>query len=153
RSGLDPNLSNKLSWTPLMLAAIEGNTEIARVLVSCGANVDATNSFGESALSLAAHKGHVLFVNWLVNIGANRHCRPHGRKSRRLAERSVRLAATSDIRSPRTAARYPDVPLSDQTTAIQMPNPIIIETDLFEHREVKPHFINPCCFGEDFAAW
>lgn len=29
----------------------------------------------------------------------------------------------------------------------------IIETDLFEHREVKLHFINPCCFGEDFAAW
>jgi hypothetical protein len=30
---------------------------------------------------------------------------------------------------------------------------IMIETDLFEHREVKPHFINPCCFGEDFARW
>jgi hypothetical protein len=30
---------------------------------------------------------------------------------------------------------------------------IRVETDLFEHREVKPHFINPCCFGEDFAAW
>jgi hypothetical protein len=30
---------------------------------------------------------------------------------------------------------------------------IVIETDMFEHREVKPHFINPCCFGEDFAAW
>lgn len=30
---------------------------------------------------------------------------------------------------------------------------ITIETDLFEHRKVKPHFINPCCFGEDFAAW
>jgi len=28
-----------------------------------------------------------------------------------------------------------------------------VETDLFEHREVKPHFINPCCFGEDFADW
>lgn len=28
-----------------------------------------------------------------------------------------------------------------------------VETDLFDHREVKPHFINPCCFGEDFAAW
>lgn len=28
-----------------------------------------------------------------------------------------------------------------------------IETDLFEHRTVQPHFINPCCFGEDFAAW
>jgi hypothetical protein len=30
---------------------------------------------------------------------------------------------------------------------------IAVETDLFEHREVKPHFINPCCFGEDFALW
>jgi len=30
---------------------------------------------------------------------------------------------------------------------------ITVETDLFEHREIKPHFINPCCFGEDFAAW
>jgi hypothetical protein len=30
---------------------------------------------------------------------------------------------------------------------------IVVETDIFEHREVKPHFINPCCFGEDFAAW
>ena len=28
-----------------------------------------------------------------------------------------------------------------------------VETDLFEHREVKPHFINDCCFGEDFAVW
>ena len=30
---------------------------------------------------------------------------------------------------------------------------ITVETDIFEHRQVKPHFINPCCFGEDFAAW
>jgi hypothetical protein len=30
---------------------------------------------------------------------------------------------------------------------------ITVETDLFEHKEVQPHFINPCCFGEDFAAW
>jgi hypothetical protein len=30
---------------------------------------------------------------------------------------------------------------------------ITVETDQFEHREVKPHFINPCCFGEDFAVW
>ena len=30
---------------------------------------------------------------------------------------------------------------------------IVVETDPFEHREVKPHFINPCCFGEDFAVW
>jgi hypothetical protein len=34
-----------------------------------------------------------------------------------------------------------------------MDETITVETDLFEHREVKPHFINPCCFGEEFAAW
>lgn len=34
-----------------------------------------------------------------------------------------------------------------------MDDSITVETDLFEHREVKSHFINPCCFGEDFAAW
>ena len=34
-----------------------------------------------------------------------------------------------------------------------MADSMTVETDLFNHREVKPHFINPCCFGEDFAAW
>jgi hypothetical protein len=34
-----------------------------------------------------------------------------------------------------------------------MQDRIAIETDIFEHREVKPHFINSCCFGEDFAVW
>jgi hypothetical protein len=34
-----------------------------------------------------------------------------------------------------------------------MNDELTIETERFEHREVKPHFINPCCFGEDFAAW
>jgi hypothetical protein len=28
-----------------------------------------------------------------------------------------------------------------------------VETDLFEHQKIQPHFINPCCFGEDFASW
>lgn len=30
---------------------------------------------------------------------------------------------------------------------------ITVETEMFEHRKVNSHFINPCCFGEDFAAW
>lgn len=30
---------------------------------------------------------------------------------------------------------------------------LTVETERFEHRDVKPHFINPCCFGEEFAAW
>jgi len=34
-----------------------------------------------------------------------------------------------------------------------MRDELTVEADLFEHREVKPHFINPRCFGEDFASW
>jgi hypothetical protein len=34
-----------------------------------------------------------------------------------------------------------------------MKDSMIIETDLFEQRQVKPNFANPCCFGEDFAHW
>jgi hypothetical protein len=30
---------------------------------------------------------------------------------------------------------------------------ISVVTEAFEHRTVGPHFINPCCFGEDFASW
>jgi hypothetical protein len=36
---------------------------------------------------------------------------------------------------------------------MQLMDRITVETDLFEHQQVKPHFINPCCFGEDFATW
>ncbi len=32
-------------------------------------------------------------------------------------------------------------------------NGIEIETDLFEHREIKPDAINQCSFGQDLAAW
>jgi len=35
----------------------------------------------------------------------------------------------------------------------KMDDTITVETAAFECREVKPHFINPCCFGEDFAGW
>lgn len=37
-----------------------------------------------------------------------------------------------------------------------MPEPLLqatVRTTRFNYTEVKPHFINPCCFGEDFAAW
>jgi hypothetical protein len=34
-----------------------------------------------------------------------------------------------------------------------MRDDISVETNLFNHTEVKPHFINPNCFGEDFAEW
>jgi hypothetical protein len=29
----------------------------------------------------------------------------------------------------------------------------MVQTDLFEHEKVGGDFINPCCFGKDFATW
>ena len=59
---MSPNLSNQFSWTLLMLAAIKGNLTIGELLISSGADIDAINDFGETALSLAAHGGHTRFV-------------------------------------------------------------------------------------------
>jgi uncharacterized protein len=53
--GLNPNLANELSWNLLMLAAFEGDTTVGELLISKGADVDAINALGETALSLAAH--------------------------------------------------------------------------------------------------
>ena len=61
-----------------MLAALEGNTKIGALLIEHGANVASLNNFGESALSLAAHKGHLPFVKLLKSNGASGDVRPHG---------------------------------------------------------------------------
>ena len=34
-----------------------------------------------------------------------------------------------------------------------MGHDLLFETNRFNLSEVKDHFINPCCFGEDLAAW
>jgi ankyrin repeat protein len=61
-----------------MLAALEGNTSIGRLLISSGAEVGRTNNSGETALSLAAHGGHSFFVKLLLDHGASADCHPHG---------------------------------------------------------------------------
>jgi ankyrin repeat protein len=77
-SGLSVNSSNRFGWTLLMLAALEGNTRIGALLLAHRADVTALNNFGESALSLAAHKGHLPFIKLLKSSGALSYVRPHG---------------------------------------------------------------------------
>jgi ankyrin repeat protein len=75
---VDPNLSNRFSWTLLMMAALEGNTALAGLLLERGAAVNSVNDFGESALWLAAHKGHLPIVRLLLERGASPDVQPHG---------------------------------------------------------------------------
>jgi uncharacterized protein len=78
--GLSPNLCNQYSWTLLMLAAMEGNTTIGRLLIEKGADLDTRNNHRDTALSLAAHTGHPSFVKLLLDSGASLECYPFGNR-------------------------------------------------------------------------
>jgi len=72
------NSTNRLGWTLLMLAAIEGIVKVGEMLLERGADISKQNKFGENALSCAALSGHTQFVKLLVSHGATNDVRPHG---------------------------------------------------------------------------
>jgi ankyrin repeat protein len=69
--GLDPNFANKVGSTLLILAAINGNTAIGRLLIEAGADLDRQNNLRDCALSLSAMFGHSGFVKLLLDSGAS----------------------------------------------------------------------------------
>ena len=77
--GLDPNQSNKYSWTILMSAAMRGKTSVGQLLIDHGADLNQRNRDRDTALSLAASTGHSSFVSLLLRNGASLECYPFGR--------------------------------------------------------------------------
>jgi hypothetical protein len=59
-----------MDGTPLMLAAFMGRLEFARTLLRHGAKVDATDEYGNTALTLAQKNGHTEIVTLLRKAGA-----------------------------------------------------------------------------------
>lgn len=66
---LDAKEPNRGS-TPLIVAAVFGRTEIAKLLIENGANLDATNNDGSTALHTAAFFCHPEIVKFLLERGA-----------------------------------------------------------------------------------
>lgn len=69
RNGASPNISDRLSRTPLQLA-VDGPIEINRMLVKAGADLDVRNAGGISALMMAASKGRSDIVYMMLDAGA-----------------------------------------------------------------------------------
>jgi Ankyrin repeats (3 copies)/Ankyrin repeat len=58
-------------WTPLMIAAAEGHAETVSALVEAGANVNATNALGRTALTFASSYGLAAIVKVLLDHHAD----------------------------------------------------------------------------------
>jgi len=58
-------------YTPLCLAVKEGQEDVVKLLLECGANVDAQVEDGKTVLQLAIEKGNEKVVNLLLEYGAN----------------------------------------------------------------------------------
>lgn len=72
--GADPNLTTSVETgevTPLRFALEDANLELARLLVESGADLNATNASGWTALMTAARVGNYFVVEYLVEAGAD----------------------------------------------------------------------------------
>ncbi len=71
-SGADVNAPRaKGGYTPLMLAAMSGSSELAELLIAHGAKIDATNPGGVTALMITAATDHARVAEVLLKRGAN----------------------------------------------------------------------------------
>ena len=68
--GADVN-ANRSGWPALMYAAGNGKTNIVKLLLDKGANIEAKNIYGSTALIIAAYNGHADVVTLLLAKGAN----------------------------------------------------------------------------------
>ena len=63
-------LANNYGATPMSLAAEVGNTDMLKVLLEAGANVESPNADGQTALLAVARTGNVEAANVLLDHGA-----------------------------------------------------------------------------------
>lgn len=71
----DPRQVGHTGSTPLHVAAIRGDVPAGRILISCGARVNAVGECGYTPLHDAAAQGHSDFVKLLLLNGADRASR------------------------------------------------------------------------------
>jgi len=63
--------SDGVKWSPLYMASYNGTPPIVRVLLEHGANPNAPDDFGDTALHIASKRGGITVVELLLKYGAN----------------------------------------------------------------------------------
>ena len=76
-AGGDINARDKDDWTPLMCAAIDGNTEIVKTLIDLGADVNARDWRNQTPLKYAAEYGYPEIVKLVIAAGADINANDH----------------------------------------------------------------------------
>jgi ankyrin repeat protein len=69
-SGNDPNEVDDVGRTGLQLAAINGNLQIAAILIKASAHLDLKDRLGNTALHYAADRNHIEMAQLLLDAGA-----------------------------------------------------------------------------------
>jgi len=126
--------------TPLMLAAREGNVELARILVGAGADVNASAGDGKTALALAIFNGNYDVASLLVDSKADVNTAD--------AQRFTPLFYAVDRRNMETAPNFPWMVTADPMPLIRKmldrganPNALVNNTPRARMREGSPRIV------------
>jgi len=74
-AGLDVDICDERSWTPLMISAFNGNEEMAALLIKAEANIHHLDKAGYTPLHWAAFNGCLEVVSLLLDKGADVNAR------------------------------------------------------------------------------
>jgi ankyrin repeat protein len=126
--------------TPLMFAAREGDVEMARLLVTSRADIDAVAGDGKTALALAVFNGNYDMASFLVDNKAD--------VNKADAQRFTPLFWAVDRRNMETAPNFPWMVTADPMPLIRKlldagadPNAIVNNTPRARMREGSPRIV------------
>ena len=126
--------------TPLMLAARDGNVELARILVDAGADVNAGAGDGKNALAIAIFNGNYDVASFLVERKAD--------VNKADAQRFTPLFWAVDRRNMETAPNFPWMVTADPMPLIRAlldaganPNAVVNNTPRARMREGSPRIV------------
>jgi len=126
--------------TPLMLAAREGNTELGRILIGAGADVNAAAGDGKTALALAIFNGNYDLASALVDAKVD--------VNNVDTQRFTPLFWAVDRRNMETAPNFPWMVTADAMPLIRAlldagadPNALVNNTPRARMREGSPRIV------------